>query len=182
LLIPTWVQSSPIVGPFFGQTPGFLLFSVSDRIYGILFSLSAHANFYPSDLRYPSHKNPSCQSSTSPILPRLAGGFFSPPLLDHTRRVAPLAPQAQLGDHPSLLSFLYPLIPAYAKAMLRAIKTLEFRAPGDTALPGRAEPCVSPTGNENASEILSGAPGSAYPAFSVSSPRPLSLCSSKFIL
>jgi hypothetical protein len=54
-LAHTHVGSSPIAGPrapFFGQTPGFLLFSVSDRIYGVLFlfSLSAPAPRVASDV------------------------------------------------------------------------------------------------------------------------------------
>jgi hypothetical protein len=66
--------------------------------------------------------------------------------------------------------------------MLRAIKTLELRVPGDTALPDRAEPGVSPTGSEDASEILSDASDSAYRAFPSSLSRSLLLYSSKFIL
>jgi hypothetical protein len=66
--------------------------------------------------------------------------------------------------------------------MLRAIKTLEFRVPGDTTPSDGAKPGAGSAGNEDASEILSDAFNSAYRAFPSSLLRSLLLYSFKFIL
>jgi hypothetical protein len=82
-LAHTHVGSSPIVGPFFGQTSGFLLFSVSDRIYGVPFSLSAPrvASDVPQGPESPSHRYryPPCLPRKYHLHTILSEHFFISP-------------------------------------------------------------------------------------------------------
>jgi hypothetical protein len=103
-LAHTHMGSSPIVGPLFGQTSGFLLFSVSDRIYGVPFSLSAPrvASDVPQGPEYPPHRYryPSCLPRKCHLHTMLSGHFFftSSPILYAVIRTARVC--SKLGVRP----------------------------------------------------------------------------------